>query len=74
MIIKDLLEILDRFAEDYRKDAIDSIKRNNHINEVTKQLNQKDIDAVLVGFINYIAMNHGVDYALRTKDFNQLNK
>ena len=40
------------------------------MNKITKTdlLDQKQINAVLVDFINYIGMNHCVDYRLYTDD------
>ena len=33
-----------------------------------EQVQQRIIDAVLVDFINYIGVKHGIDYAMYTKD------
>ncbi len=63
------LTIATNFAKDYRKDAMESIKRNNHMNSATgREIAQADIDALLVDFINFIGVRNGVDYALYTSD------
>lgn len=66
----DLLNLLTESAKLYRVGAMGSIERNNHMNKVEdgEFIPQKYIDAVLVDFINRIAENHGIDYALYTKD------
>jgi hypothetical protein len=33
-----------------------------------EKVQQRIIDAVLVDFINYIGMKHGIDYGIYTKD------
>lgn len=66
----DLVEITNDFAVAYRKEAQKSLARNNHMNEIEQgeQVQQRIIDAVLVDFINFIAIKNGIDYALYTSD------
>lgn len=66
----ELLQITEGLAKDYIKEAQQSLKRNNHMNEIEggELVQQRHIDAVLVDFINYIGVKHGIDYALYTKD------
>ena len=65
----ELLDYLIVCAEEYRKGAMKSIIRNIHMNEVTGALiDQRDIDALLVDFINFIGVNQGIDLGLYTKD------
>lgn len=69
MIKADYLDILTNNAKKYRKDANDSINRNSHMNRSTgDEINQHDIDALLVDFINFVGMQMGVDYAVYTHD------
>ena len=62
----EMLDLTTSFAKKYKKDAAASIKRNSHMNEINQVevLDQRHIDAVLTDFINFIAANHGIDYAL----------
>lgn len=67
------IELLDMLKEDakiYRKDSLQSLARNSHMNEVRRVdlIKQPVIDAVLVDFINFVASKHCVDYSLYTKD------
>jgi len=70
MKITELLEALNKFAKTYAPQAIDSIKRNSHMNNITQDepISNKVTDAILVDFINYIGMQHGIDYGLYTQD------
>jgi hypothetical protein len=72
----ELLTLLTNFAKDYAKEGVESIKRNNHMNDVpkTETVSQKIVDAVLVDFVNYIGMSNCVDYGLYTKDLNNPKK
>lgn len=64
------LEKLAIKAKKYSSEAQQSVVRNNHMNELTDNeiIDQRHIDAVLVDFINTVAMSYGIDYALNTKD------
>ena len=65
----DLLNMMKKFAVDYRESANTSIKRNNHMNNATgAEIAQEDVDALLVDFINYVGVKQGVDYALYASD------
>lgn len=66
----DLLNLLTQHVKNYRKDAKKSLFRNNHMNDLTKgdKIPQKVIDALLVDFVNYVGMQHCVDWGLYTKD------
>lgn len=66
----ELLRLLTNFAKDYAKEGAESIKRNNHMNDVpkTETVSQQVVDAVLVDFINYIGVRYCVDYGLYTSD------
>jgi hypothetical protein len=64
------LNILKSRAEEYRLDAHESITRNSHLTGVPEaRVRQKDVDAILVDFINFVGSRMGVDYALAAKDF-----
>ncbi len=62
------LEAIKIHADNYRHTAQESLIRNTHMNELVEGefILQRYIDAVLVDFINYIGVKHGVDYALYT--------
>jgi hypothetical protein len=76
MKIIDMLTITKVCADKYRKEAQQSLIRNRHMNNIEdgELVQQRHIDAVLVDFINYIGVKHGVDYALYTSDFENTNK
>ena len=68
-------DIILKKAKEYRKKALVSIKRNNRMNNLTtadfKKIGtetcQRLADAVLVDFINYVAVGQGIDLGLYTK-------
>lgn len=66
----EFLKMMKLMADKYREDAKKSLSRNTHMNDLTKtdivKLNKRQIDAILVDFINYIGVNWGVDYGLHT--------
>jgi hypothetical protein len=66
----EMLELTKGHAVEYRKEAQQSLERNNHMNEIEsgELVQQRHIDAVLVDFINYIGSKQGIDYALYTGD------
>ena len=66
----EMLEFTKVYADKYRAEAQQSLKRNNHMNDIEEDemVQQRHIDAVLVDFINYIGVKQGIDYALYTKD------
>ncbi len=66
----DLLTRIAARAREYSPDAVDSVNRNAHMNETKAECTtpQADVDAILVGFVNYCGQAEGVDYAMYTKD------
>lgn len=77
----ELLKLLEIEAKGYRKNALASIARNKHMNDLSpedleslKKLDQpflqRVIDALLVDFINYFAVGQCIDLGLYTKDLN----
>lgn len=66
----DMLELAKDYAKNYRHVAQKSIERNNHMNEIERGeiVDQRHIDAVVVDFINYIGIKHGIDYGLYTEE------
>ena len=70
MNVKEFLEKTANHAKKYRNEAQESLVRNNHMNEIEagEQVQQRIIDAVLTDFINYVGMEHGIDYGIYTKD------
>lgn len=77
MTKKDLLELLEKKAKNYREEALDSIERNNRMNNLTAadfkkikgeiKYSKRLIDALLVDFINSVATGQGIDLGLYTK-------
>lgn len=77
MTKKALLELLEKEAKEYRKTALDSIKRNKHMNNLTVadlkkikreiKYSKRLIDAMLIDFINSVAIGQGIDLGLYTK-------
>jgi hypothetical protein len=66
----ELLEFLTAAAKRYRLDCAPSVARNAHMNECGGECDadQRTVDAILVGFVNRIGTDMGVDYALYTRD------
>ena len=65
----ELLNLLTESAIKYREIAMETIKTNNHMNDATgTKIDQRDIDALLVDFINYVGSEQGVDYGLHTNN------
>lgn len=66
----EMLKKTTEYAKKYRNEAQQSLERNNHMNQIEdgEQVQQRIVDAVLVDFINYIGMNHGIDYGIYSKD------
>ena len=66
----DLCKLLESSAKDYRLDCNDSVNNNCHMNElnVKQCIDQRNIDAILVDFINFIANEQGIDLGLYVKD------
>lgn len=67
------LELLQKAAVKYRKTAQETVIRNNHMNDLKgdEKISQETIDAVLVDYINFIAMKAGLDYGLYTEDLKE---
>ena len=64
------MQWLEKRAIEYRKNAVDSINRNRHMNTLGGKcsLSQQEIDALLTDFINACGVNQEIDFALYTKD------
>ena len=73
----ELLNLLEKEAKHYRLQALASIKRSKHMNDLSgkdlvqlkknQQLTQRMIDALLVDFINAVGVSQCLDYCLYTK-------
>ena len=65
-----MLEKLSKYAIEYQPQSVESLRRNHHMNKITPKMkiNQDVVDAVLVDFINFIGVQHCVDYAMYTSD------
>lgn len=69
MSVIEMLTILTNYAKEYTKDGVNSVNRNSHMNEIKNEdINQKQLDAAIVDYINYIGVRNCVDYALYTSD------
>ena len=72
----ELLEFLTKEAMKFREKP-NFISINKHLTGIDENNmpNKKQIDGVLVAFINYVGMSQCVDYALSYKDFEKkINK
>lgn len=65
-----LCQLLENEAKDYRKGCKASLLRNTHMHECSKKnIGKADpalIDAILVDFINHVAVGQCLDLALHT--------
>ena len=70
MTVQELYTLLIDDAKEYRIKAKASIKRNKHMNDLDGKIkfSQKDIDAILTDYINFVAARRCCDLALYTKD------
>lgn len=68
----ELLNYLTKEAMEFRKHP-KSISINNHLTGIDENNmpSKEQIDGILVGFINYIGVSQGIDYALSYKDFGE---
>ena len=66
----ELLDYLKNVLFKYQPTAIESLRRNHHMNDITPKtkIDPKVVDAVLVDFINFVGACGGVDYAMYTSD------
>ena len=69
----ELLKYIERMAVEYAPKCGDSVLRNVHMNELPKNMEkylliQKEIDAILTDFVNYIGTDQGLDYGMYVKD------
>jgi hypothetical protein len=66
----ELLKLITGFAKEYHSKSVESVKRKNHMNDLTEkdEVSQKVVDAVLADFVNYIGSTRGVDYGLYASD------
>lgn len=72
-----LLNLLDGEAMKYREEALSSIERNRHMNDLSEkdiaklkenqEWAQRIVDAILVDFVNHVGVGQGLDYGLHTK-------
>lgn len=70
MTVLDLIKIVEKIAQEYRPEAIKSIKRNTHLHDCDlKDIGCQDfIDAILSDFINFLAGKYGCDYGTHAYD------
>lgn len=67
---KELLEMLISNAKEYSKNAMNSLVKNNHMNDIKieTELDNTVIDATVVDFINFVGIKQGIDLGFYTKD------
>ncbi len=80
----ELLNLLTETATEYRKDALSSIERNRHMNNLSRQdiarlkedqeWAQKVADAILTDFINAVGAGQCIDYGLYSKHLVSVNR
>lgn len=63
----EMILMLVRKARAFRKDR-EHYARNSHMHEIKEAPSQQAVDAVLVGFINGIAAEQGMDLGLYVQD------
>jgi len=68
-----MLYYLVQQAKEFRADN-DYYQRNRHMHAITECPDQAVIDAVLVGFINTVAMNKCIDFGLYTHDLDDVTE
>ena len=70
MLVPQLVDMLCRDASAFHVDGIEQVNRDSHLNEMMGDcgLSQKQLDAVVCAFVNYVARRRGCDLALHTKD------
>lgn len=66
----ELLDYLKTILFKYQPRAVESLRRNHHMNDITDKtvIDPKVVDAALVDFINFVGACGGVDYAMYTSD------
>lgn len=66
----DLCKMLEREIKKYKLFGVaQSIKRNKHMNKFKGSgVPENTIDAILVDFVNFIAVGQGIDLGLKTTD------
>lgn len=68
-----LMEMLVNNAKEYINDSEESIKRNSHMNEVSKSetINRIHSEAVITDFLNFVGTKQGLDLGMYTSDLKQ---
>jgi hypothetical protein len=80
----EFLHLLSEYAKIYVPEAVASVTRNHHMNDLTGgkiyyntppvlevEVDQRVVDAVVVDFINFIGEKMWVDYGMYTKDLRE---
>lgn len=70
MTNSELIDMLIEHAKEYAIGVTESIKRNNHMNNLRNNviIEQETADALIVDFVNFIGGKHCMDVGLYTKD------
>lgn len=69
MNMGELTDLLIKDAKGYVEDAPHTLKRNSHMNELNgAEVAPEVIEAVVVGFINFVAAERWMDLGLCTRD------
>ena len=67
-----LIDLLCEDAKAYLPEAVESIKRNNHMNMCTNEttIDRVVVDAAITDFINFVGARRCVDVGVYTRDLN----
>jgi hypothetical protein len=70
MTATEMLKITTKLAKEYANQGDESVIRNRHMNQLgpDESIDQRVIEALVVDFINFIGIKHGIDYCLYTSD------
>ena len=70
MTVLELIHSIEQIAQEYRPEAIKSIKRNTHLHDCKlEDIGKQDfVDAILSDFVNFLASKYHVDYGTHAYD------
>lgn len=66
----EFLNLTAKYAHQFNKEANENVSRNCHMNDLTHDevIESRHIEAILVGFVNFIGGKFCVDYGFTTHD------
>jgi len=70
MTKSELINMLIEYGQKYTSEAIESVKRNRHMNDLGNDdlISQDIVNALIVDFINFIGIKNGIDVGMYVKD------